>query len=140
MFITLLISLTMAFNGFNVPDYTNTPEVMESVLEREYELVMARVTAYAPFDNKSGTCNNGDPMNTATMTLPQRGTLAVDPRKVPYGTKVYIPGYGEGTAEDTGGAMRNYEGIAIDVFVDTYKEAREFGVQYVEIKVYKEVK
>jgi 3D (Asp-Asp-Asp) domain-containing protein len=133
----LIISVLLNLNIIQMPVEEVKEVVIDEVVEQEYYEITARISAYAPFDNKSGICNNGDPMNTATMTLPQRGTLAVDPRRLPYGSRVYIPGYGYGTAEDTGSAMRRYEGIAIDVFVETYKEAMEFGVQYKTIRVYK---
>lgn len=42
---------------------------------------------------------------TATGTTVRKGTVAVDPRVIPLGTGMYIPGYGYGTAEDTGGAV-----------------------------------
>ena len=95
-----------------------------------------RVTGYAPFDNGSGICNDGDPTNTSTGTYPQNGTVAVDPNKIPYETELYIPGYGYGIAEDTGGAMRSYNGYAIDLFFDTYEEAMRWGVQYVDVIVF----
>ena len=42
---------------------------------------------------------------TATGTSVQKGTVAVDPSVIPLGTQMYIPGYGYGVAEDTGGAI-----------------------------------
>ena len=42
---------------------------------------------------------------TATGTTVRKGTVAVDPRIIPLGTRMYIPGYGYGVAEDTGGAI-----------------------------------
>lgn len=42
---------------------------------------------------------------TATGTTVHKGTVAVDPRVIPLGTQMYIPGYGYGVAEDTGGAI-----------------------------------
>ena len=42
---------------------------------------------------------------TATGTIVQKGTVAVDPSVFPLGTRMYIPGYGYGVAEDTGGAI-----------------------------------
>jgi 3D (Asp-Asp-Asp) domain-containing protein len=42
---------------------------------------------------------------TATGTTVRKGTVAVDPRVIPLGTSMYIPGYGYGVAEDTGGAV-----------------------------------
>ncbi|KKK82851.1 hypothetical protein LCGC14_2799260, partial [marine sediment metagenome] len=42
---------------------------------------------------------------TATGTTVHKGTVAVDPSVIPLGTRMYIPGYGYGVAEDTGGAI-----------------------------------
>jgi uncharacterized protein YabE (DUF348 family) len=42
---------------------------------------------------------------TATGTTVRKGTVAVDPRVIPLGTRMYIPGYGYGVAEDTGSAI-----------------------------------
>jgi len=43
------------------------------------------------------------------------GTLAVDPQLIPLGTRVYIPGYGIGRAEDIGGGIK---GERIDLGFD----------------------
>lgn len=41
---------------------------------------------------------------TASGTYPKRGTVATSrTRQFPFGTRLYIPGYGYGTVEDTGG-------------------------------------
>lgn len=97
---------------------------------------VAIVTAYAPFDNKSGICNNGDPTSTATGTYPKKGTLAADPARLPYGTQIEIPGYGPGIVEDTGGALRNdKENLRIDVYMDTYEEAMAWGRQELIIQI-----
>jgi 3D (Asp-Asp-Asp) domain-containing protein len=42
---------------------------------------------------------------TATGTGVYKGIVAVDPRVIPLGTRMYIPGYGYGVAADTGGAI-----------------------------------
>lgn len=42
---------------------------------------------------------------TRTGTTVRKGTVAVDPRVIPLGTRMYIPGYGYGVAEDTGGGI-----------------------------------
>jgi uncharacterized protein YabE (DUF348 family) len=39
---------------------------------------------------------------TATGQTLKKGVVAIDPRYIPYGTRLYIPGYGEGIAADTG--------------------------------------
>ena len=43
---------------------------------------------------------------TYSGTLVRHGTLAVDPAVIPLGTRVYIPGYGIGKAEDIGGGIK----------------------------------
>lgn len=96
---------------------------------KDLRTIEVTTTGYAPFDNVSGICTDGDPTSTATGTYPEHGTIAVDPEVIPYGTQLYIPGYGVGTAEDTGGAMRNATAARIDLYFDTHSEAMAWGVQ-----------
>jgi len=42
---------------------------------------------------------------TATGTGVYKGIVAVDPRVIPLGTRMYVPGYGYGVAADTGGGL-----------------------------------
>jgi len=82
-----------------------------------------RLTGYAPFDNKSGMCHDGDPTTTASGSYPKAGrTIAVDPKVIPLGTQVWVEGHGWTVAEDTGGLIK---GDRIDIMVDTYEEALE---------------
>jgi 3D (Asp-Asp-Asp) domain-containing protein len=62
------------------------------------------------------------------------GTIAVDPKIIPYYSKIYVPGYGWGRALDTGGRIK---GNKIDIWFPTYRECRQWGRRYVKIKVYK---
>lgn len=100
----------------------------------------ARVTAYAPYDNQSGICADENPSVTSTGTTPGWGTIAVDPDVIPYGTLLYVPGYGIGIASDTGAALRLYPGVAIDVYMDTYDEAMQWGSQTLDIIVLDTIK
>lgn len=68
--------------------------------------------------------------NTANGTKPAYGTVAVDPSVIPYGTRMYIEGYGYGTALDRGSAIR---GSTIDVFLESEKDARKWGKRKVKI-------
>jgi len=79
---------------------------------------------------------NGDGV-TATGTVPSRGrTIAVDPRQLPYGSRVYINGTGPYIAEDTGGAIR---GKRLDIYfgdgAEAYREAIEWGRREVEVRI-----
>lgn len=104
---------------------------------RKYRVEKLIVTAYAPYDNKSGICNDGDPSKTSTGTKPDWGTIAVNPKRFPYGTEFYIEGYGHGTGLDTGGAMRK-NSRKIDVYMDTYKQAMEWGVREIEVIIFED--
>ena len=59
-------------------------------------------------------------------------TLAVDPRVIPLGTKVYVEGYGYAIAEDTGGAIK---GNKIDVYMNTVAECYNWGVRNVNVYI-----
>ena len=98
--------------------------------------IIAKVTAYSPLDDRNGINSSGNPNITATGMAVSRGVVAVDPRKIPYGTKLKIEGF-ERTfvAGDTGGALRNYDGHAIDIMKPTYEEAIKFGVQHLEVEI-----
>lgn len=67
---------------------------------------------------------------TATLTRARVGAIAVDPRVIPYGTRMFIVSndgvyiYGFATAEDCGGAIK---GARIDLYYDTVEECVEFG-------------
>ena len=69
---------------------------------------------------------------TATGVPAVRGIAAVDPDVIPLGTRLFIPGYGEAIAADTGGAI---VGNKIDLVMDSYGEAMEFGRQDVTVYV-----
>lgn len=98
--------------------------------------IFAKVTAYAPHDNKSGICaeNSAHPVTSRGLE-PGYRYAAADPEKIPYGTKLIVPGYGIVEVQDTGGALRESEAYAIDVYFPTYEEAIMWGVQYLEIEV-----
>ena len=56
-------------------------------------------------------------------------TIAVDPRVIPYGTKVIIGGQ-IFTAEDCGGAI---QGNHIDIYVNNHAEAAALGVTNADV-------
>lgn len=77
----------------------------------------------------------GDDTITASGKTPKiNHTIAVDPRVIKLGTKVYIEGMGTYYAEDTGGAIK---GNILDVFVRTEREASRLGIRYANVYVYK---
>lgn len=64
---------------------------------------------------------------TASGTPARKGAIAVDPRVIPLGTKVYVEGYGYASAEDTGG---NIKGRTIDLYMNSGSACMRWGVRY----------
>ena len=96
----------------------------------------ARITKYSPRDDRNGINSEGDPNVTSTGMQSGPIVAAVDPKKIPYGTRFKIEGFDRVfVAGDTGSALRNYDGVAIDVYTESFDDAMEFGVQYREIKI-----
>lgn len=86
-------------------------------------------TAYTQFDAGCDTI-------TACGTPVRWGVVAVDPRVIPYGTRMYVVSnsgkfvYGIATAEDCGGAI---VGNRMDLYMPTLSEAFNFGRQDVTV-------
>ena len=81
-------------------------------------------TAYAP--------GAGAGYITATGKKAGYGVAAVDPRVIPLGTRLYIPGYGYAVAADTGGSIK---GNRIDLCFDTRDEAVKWGKRMVRVYI-----
>jgi 3D (Asp-Asp-Asp) domain-containing protein len=73
------------------------------------------------------------PGHTATGMPVGWGVVAVDPAVIPLGTRLTIPGYGEGVAADTGSAVR---GADIDLWFPTLAQARAWGRRTVTITLH----
>ena len=75
---------------------------------------------------------------TASGMKAARGIVAVDPRVIPLGTKLYIESldgsadYGYAIAGDTGGAIK---GNRVDLFMDTKAEALQWGRRSVKVYI-----
>ena len=87
------------------------------------KVIYGEATAY--------TWGGGATGHTSVGLWPKRGIIAVDPRVIPYYTKVYIPGYGMAIAGDTGGAI---VGTRIDLFMDSLHECYQWGRR--DVKIY----
>lgn len=69
---------------------------------------------------------------TATGVRAHYGSVAVDPTVIPFGTRLYIPGYGYGVADDTGGAIH---GDRIDLYFPSESEALDWGLRTVTVSI-----
>ena len=63
---------------------------------------------------------------------PNMKVISVDPKVIPLGSKVYVEGYGQAIAADTGGAIK---GNKIDIYFPTKKQAINWGVRTVKVTI-----
>lgn len=112
--------------SLKINDKSNSKEVFKS--ESSNSNVVTTMTV-------SATAYSGDGI-TSTGKVPQVGrTIAVDPKVIPYGTRVYIPALGQTyIAEDCGGAIK---GNKIDIFMSSEEKCISWGVRNIEIKILK---
>lgn len=92
--------------------------------KRYSKLIKGEATAYVATGNR-----------TSIGLVPYVGIVAVDPRIIPYYTKMFIPGYGIAMAGDTGGDI---VGNRIDLFFDSYQNAIRWGRRPVDIYILEE--
>ena len=58
--------------------------------------------------------------------------IAVDPRLIPIGSQLWIPGYGHAVADDTGGRIRGHH---VDVRIQDYDRMLQWGCRKLQIYV-----
>jgi 3D (Asp-Asp-Asp) domain-containing protein len=80
--------------------------------------------------SSTGYCLRG---NTATGVPASHGVVAVDPSVIPLGTAMFVPGYGEGVAADTGAAV---VGHTIDLWFSSCEEAVAWGRRTVTVTLH----
>lgn len=89
--------------------------------------MMFKITAYCPCSSCNGPWSGG--ITSTGVTAAQGRTIAVDPRVIPYGSKVLIGGH-EFVAEDCGGAIK---GARIDLYLDSHERCNSWGVRYLSV-------
>lgn len=115
----------------NNPPAPSTPSA-ENAPTNYKEILDVTATAYAPGPHDNEQWGN----KTYTGTQVRPGIIAVDPKIIPLGSRVYIQ-YPDGhgvyaTAEDTGGAIK---GNRIDIAKWSVNEAEDFGIQNVKVYI-----
>lgn len=109
---------------------TKTTASVAKKEEAKFKTMTVTATAY------TASCAGCSGITATGINLkknPGKKVIAVDPRVIPLGTKVWVEGYGEAIAGDTGGAIK---GNKIDVFLPTKKQVNNWGRRTVTIKVY----
>lgn len=106
-----------------------TETVSRGDSESSSKTLYMKATAYtANCSGCSGITSTGIDLNSD----PNAKVIAVDTSVIPLGTRVWVEGYGNAIAGDTGGAIN---GNKIDVHVSSKSEALNFGVKNVKVKI-----
>jgi 3D (Asp-Asp-Asp) domain-containing protein len=146
--IVVLFTLSQLLPNFKLPGFlpgisgkTNIEEVPAKVpekekvyiaqtqyleIEKKIEWFYFVATGYSADDTVQGTGQK-----TATGKNVFEGIIAVDPKIIPYGTKIEIKDAGYFVAEDCGSKIK---GNRIDIYFDSKAEAEEFGRQGVWVR------
>jgi resuscitation-promoting factor RpfB len=95
---------------------------------QEFYVTATAYTAYC------GGCSGRTKTGINLRANPHMKVIAVDPRIIPLGSKVYVEGYGYAIAADTGSSIRGYK---IDVFFPEKSSALRWGAKRVKIKIIK---
>lgn len=93
------------------------------------KVVSMIATGYTASPAENGGNTSG---RAATGLKIGHGVVAVDPRYIPLGTRLYIEGYGYAVAADTGGAIK---GNRIDLGHDTHRAAQNVGRRSVRVHI-----
>lgn len=118
------------------PKPTSVPKINTSIkrkkkVQNRISMGEFLITAYCPCYG----CSEGYGRTTSTgHRATSSRTIAVDPRVIPYGSKVYIKGLGEFVAEDCGGDVK---GNHIDIFFDYHSITDEFGRKFRKVYIIK---
>ena len=96
--------------------------------------ITVEATAYTANPSENGTYGGRvlTAMGHDLTANPNMKVIAVDPKVIPLGSKVWVEGYGEAIAGDTGGAIK---GNRIDVLVGSDGSANSWGRKSVKVKV-----
>ena len=70
---------------------------------------------------------------TATGKRAKHGTIAADTSRYPFGTVMYVPGYGYGIVQDVGGGVK---GEHIDLYFRSHNKALKWGKNKKKVKIW----
>ena len=133
----ILVAITIFCNGFkptNTYAQENNSNTRIEVSNKDNKVINIK----RGFDKMNGkemkvraTAYANDYITSTGKKPRPYHTLAVDPKVIPYGTRIYIPEFNKVfIAEDCGGAIK---GNRIDIYMNNEYECRQWGVRNITI-------
>ena len=122
---TTTTTTTLIKTTTTTPDTITKPNPVETTtipITDEIEWIDFNCSAYCTCVQ----CTGGGGI-TASGTVPKANWTIAASRQYPFGTLIYIEGYGTYCVEDRGGAINNNK---IDIYFGTHSEACNFGRRY----------
>ncbi|SME73259.1 Cell wall-binding protein YocH precursor [Bacillus cereus] len=109
-------------------------EVSKNNIQSAKRELTVVATAYTADPSENGTYGGRvlTAMGHDLTANPNMRIIAVDPKVIPLGSKVWVEGYGEAIAGDTGSAIK---GNRIDVLMGSKSKAMNWGRQTVKVKI-----
>ncbi len=122
--ILLIIASLMLWAVLNIP---------EEKPVNNYEIITMTVTAYCPCKE---CCDNFADGITASGVSVETYPFVAAPKKYAFWTYMTVPGYAEYAVPvlDRGGSIK---GNKLDVYFPTHEEAKKWGIQILDVKVWK---
>mgnify|MGYP001163295718 CR=1 FL=1 len=106
-----------------------TKNVQQMSYHRSGKVLYMKSTAYTA---NCGGCRGITSTGFNLKSHPDAKIIAVDPKVIPLGTRVYVEGYGNAIAADTGGSIH---GNRIDIFFPTQSQAVRWGLRTVKVTI-----
>jgi len=67
------------------------------------------------------------------LLMPRAGTIAADTEHYPFGTRMYVPGYGWGIVEDRGKAIKGAD--RLDLYFKSHSKALAWGRRKAKVRI-----
>jgi len=138
VFVLILFTACDEINKSNQTEMGKSPQiVIPPTVDEKYAgstVERFRVTAYCPCEKCCGKFADGITANGKPVTY-NGGRFVAAPKQFPFGTQMDIPGYGLVEVIDRGGAIK---GNRLDVFFPTHQEALNWGVKYLDVRVFQQ--
>jgi len=115
------------------PDLSPSNEISIADSSGQWETVMMRVTAYCGCKRCCGKFADGKTANG--HKIQNNDAFVAADKMYPFGTEIIVPGYNNDNPVKVLDRGRVIRGNRLDIFFDSHKTAREWGVKYLEVKL-----